>query len=55
MKKRNKCESCDDECNNTAKYECEECGTKYCKLCAEESDFICNNCYEPPQLIRIKK
>jgi len=49
-----KCESCDDECQGKAKYECELCGTKYCQECASTSDYECD-CEEPPHLIRIKK
>lgn len=49
-----KCESCDDECKNKAEYECESCGTRFCKECAENLDYECD-CEPLPRLIPIKK
>jgi hypothetical protein len=51
---KNKYESCDDECKNVAKWECELCGTKYCDECASNADYTCD-CEEPPHLIKIKQ
>ena len=47
------CDCKDEECNNKAKYECPECGMKYCIPCASNCDYECS-CLEPPRLEKIK-
>jgi len=36
------CISCGDKVN----YECETCGTFWCKNCAKQNDYVCTEC--PP-------
>jgi hypothetical protein len=50
-----KCECCDGGCKEKAEYECECCGMKYCRICAENSNFECDDCDQPPEIIPIKK
>ena len=49
---RKKCENYDDGCKSkTVHFQCEECGTRYCKKCAEKYGE-CMFC-EPPRLLDI--
>ncbi|GAH34194.1 unnamed protein product, partial [marine sediment metagenome] len=44
-------EFCDGD---KAEYECEDCGMKYCGVCAGSIDYNCV-CSEPQNIVKIKK
>jgi len=43
MKKKNKCENC----NNIGMIKCLNCGVRFCKKCVKEKEgkYYCNDCY----------
>ncbi|KKL94217.1 hypothetical protein LCGC14_1866910 [marine sediment metagenome] len=42
------------KCIRKAVYECEACGKKYCRKCAEDESYECMSCYDPvPMLVEI--
>lgn len=53
MENKNKYRCEGDDCEGTAKFECEDCGQKYCQFCADNSDYECD-CDMPPRIVPIK-